>query len=58
MKYQTQCEVDQGGILCSNEAIGILVWKKTELTLAVCQEHADKVTSKRVELKRFNQEVA
>ena len=51
----TQCEVDQSGILCSNDAIGILVWKKTELVLAVCKAHADRVNSPRCQLKRFTQ---
>ena len=53
---QTKCEVDNAGIICSNDAVGILVWKKSEMVLAVCQNHAAKVTSPRVELKRFDKE--
>lgn len=56
MKNKCEVELSQYKI-CPNDAIGILVWKKTELTLAVCQDHADKVTSPRVDLKRFDMEV-
>jgi hypothetical protein len=54
---KNKCEVDQAGIICNDDAIGILVWKKTELVLAVCQEHTNKVNSKRCELKRFDTEI-
>ena len=53
MKYQTRCEVESPS-LCKELAIGILVWKKSELTLAVCQPHADRVNSNKCELKRFD----
>lgn len=54
---KNRCEVEQNGI-CQHDAIGILVWKHSEMVLAVCQEHADNVTSNRVELKRFDAAVA
>lgn len=54
-KLETRCEVEPGAGQCTGAAVGVLVWKRSELTLAVCQGHADKVNSPKVEFKRFDE---